>query len=417
MRGRTEMERMQDRHTVARAGGRALLAAGCGALVASTAGAADQRIEPRIEVGGLYNDNYDLSPAVENSVKGALLDAAVTWRAVTQTSDFNLTPRILSTYFPDDRSDDNTDEYVTLGYKHTALTWRLGLDGYYAHEDLQTSEQPGADDPGGGLGGGVGVETGNIERSRRDLLRFAPTASFDLTPTRSIEVAAEYYMADYSRDNIGSNTDFNSIAGSVGMGFRVSPTQRLVVAATGTHFNPDTDLTGNSTSYGLKGEWWTDRTEIMQTYLRLGAERTKEDDPAIGGEAPDDSTNLILGAGLKAEYQITSFFADFTHGVRPNASGVLVTRDDLRLRVRREFTPTMGGFIGVLGARDEAANDDNDTFRDRRYYTGTAGVEWRLTPAWSLVGAYDYRHQKRDDEGKASSNQVTLSVVWQPPQR
>jgi opacity protein-like surface antigen len=398
---------------------RTTLLATAGSLLAATvAPAADYRFEPRIELGGLYNDNYRLAPDDENAVQGPLADVSVGLRAVTPTSDFVLTPRVRATYFPDDKEEDRVNSYLNLGYQHNAQTWRFNVNGLFSHEDLQTSEQPEADAPDPGLGGGVGVETGTVRvNNRRDLLRLAPSVSFDLTPTKSIEAALEYYTADYSRDSnlAGSNVDFDSIAGSLGMSFRFSPTQRIVIAATGMSFDPDTPFTGRSTSYGLRGELWTDRTEIMQTYLRIGAERTEEDDPDIG-EAADDSTNYILGAGIKAQYQVTTIFADFTHGVRPNASGVLVTRDDLRVQVRRNFTPTVVGFIGVLAANDEAAGDDDD-FRDRRYYSGSAGVEWRFTPSFSLVSAYDYRRQKRDNEGTGHSNQVVLSVVWNPPRR
>ncbi|HKQ82092.1 MAG TPA: outer membrane beta-barrel protein [Steroidobacteraceae bacterium] len=392
-------------------------ALGLSVFVVGAADAADYRFEPRVELGGMYNDNYRLAPDNEDSVQGGLADVSLRLRSVTPTSDFNLTPRVRATYFPDDSEDDDVNEYVNLGFAHKAQTWRFGLEGYYSHEDLQTSEQPEADQPpDAGLGGGVGVENGTVRvKNSRDLIRLAPSVSFDLTPTKAVEAALEYYSADYSRDTVGSNTDFDSIAGSLGMSFRFSPTQRILIAATGTSFDPDTPLTGRSTSYGLKGELWTDRTEIMQTYLRIGAERTEEDDPEIG-EAPDPTTNYVLGAGIKAQYQVTAIFADFTHGVRPNASGVLVTRDDLRVQVRREFTPTVSGFVGVLGANDEAANDDGE-FRDRRYYAGSAGLQWRFTPAFSLVGAYDYRRQKRDQEGTGVSNQVVLSIVWDPPRR
>lgn len=395
---------------------RATVVAALGTCVVGGASAADYRFEPRIEVGGLYNDNYRLDPVTENSVQGGLADVSLRMRSVTPTSEFSLVPRVHATYFPDDKDEDDVNEYVNLGFDHKGQTWRFGLAGSYSHEDLQTSEQPEADAPDAGLGGGVGVESGTVRvDNSRDLIRVAPSVSFDLTPTKAIEAALEYFSANYSRDTLGSNTDFDSIGGSLGMSFRFSPTQRILIAATGTSFDPDTPLTGKSTSYGLRGELWTDRSEIMQTYLRLGAERTKEDDPEIG-VAPDATTNYVLGAGIQAKYQVTRIFADFTHGVRPNSSGVLVTRDDLRIQVQRDFTPTVAGFVGVLGANDEAANDDNE-FRDRRYYAGSAGLQWRFTPAFTLVGAYDYRRQKRDQEGTGTSNQVVLSIVWDPPRR
>jgi opacity protein-like surface antigen len=45
------------------------------------------------------------------------------------------------------------------------------------------------------------------------------------------------------------------------------------------------------------------------------------------------------------------------------------------------------------------------------------GFEYRFTPTWAVRGTYDYRRQKRDLEGTGSSNQVVVSVAWQPPRR
>jgi hypothetical protein len=377
--------------------------------------AADVRVEPRVELGGLYNDNFRLSSVTENEVQGALLDARVALRSVTPTSNFYVMPRVRSTYFPDDRDEDSNDPYLTAGFDHAAQTWRFGLDAGYSRENLLTSEQPEADAPDAGLGGGTGVDNGALDvRNRRDLIRVAPAAKFDLTQTRALELTGEYLSADYDRAT-GDATDFDSLSGSAGVSFQLSPTNRFLVAATGTSFDPDTPLTGRSTSYGLKGEWWNNRSEILQSYLRAGAERTEEDDPEIG-VAPDASTNYILGAGMTATYQVTQFFADFSRGVRPNASGELVARNDLRLRVRRSFTPTLAGFVAALGSDDTSASDDSD-FRDRRYYSGSAGIEWRFTREFALIAAYDYRRQKREDEDTATSNQVSLSFVYEPPRR
>src|SRR5262245_8681266 len=125
---------MKDRD-LARAVRVALFASSVG-LLANIAGAADYRIEPRVELGGIYNDNYRLSSADENAISGAMADAQVRWRAVTPTSEFAITPRIVATYFPDDRNEDDTDEYVTMGFTHNGQTWRAAVDGYYSHEYL-----------------------------------------------------------------------------------------------------------------------------------------------------------------------------------------------------------------------------------------------------------------------------------------
>lgn len=380
----------------------------------SGAQAAEFVIEPRIEAGGMYNDNYRVIPDGEDDVQGALADVGVNFRSSTQTSDFNIRPRVRSTYFPDDREDDYNNVYLDSNYEYRGLTSRTGFRALYSREDLLNSELPEADTPGTDLGGDPGVGSGVVSfQNRRDLIRLAPYGSFNITERQTIEGTLEYLNADYAEDALGSNTDFTSFSGSVGLGYALSPTQRIRFDVVGTQYDPDSQLTGDSTSYGVRGEYWTNRSEIWQSYVRLGAERTSQDDPDVG-EAPDDSTNLIFGAGLNATYQVTRFFVDVSRGVRPNSSGELVSRDELRFRVNRNFTPRVSGIAAVRYVRDSAAQDEAD-YRDRRYVVGSLGLEWRLTREWALLTNYDYRRQKYDgDPSEGTSNQLVISVVYEP---
>ena len=52
---------------------------------------------------------------------------------------------------------------------------------------------------------------------------------------------------------------------------------------------------------------------------------------------------------------------------------------------------------------------------ERKYYTGRTGFEWHLNRAYSIEGTYEYKWQKYEgDVTNASSNAVTLSLVYQP---
>lgn len=403
-----------------RSSGRTLVRRSSGVLTLAIAGifssaqAAEFVIEPRIEAGGIYNDNYRVVPDGEDDVQGALADVGVNFRSSTPTSDFNIRPRLRSTYFPDDREDDYNNVYLDSAYEYRGLTSKAGFRALYSREDLLNSELPEADTPGADLGEDSGVGSGVVTLdNRRDLIRLAPYGSVNLTERQTLEGTLEYLDADYAEDALGSNTDFTSLSGAVGIGFGLSPTQRLRFDVVGTQYNPDSELTGDSTSYGVRGEYWTNRSEIWQSYLRLGVERTSQDDPAIG-EAPDDSTNVIFGAGLNATYQVTRFFVDASSAVRPNSSGELVSRDELRFRVNRNFTPRVAGIAAVRYVRDSAAQDQAD-YRDRRYLVGSLGVEWRLSREWALLTNYDYRRQKYEgDSGEGTSNQVVVSIVYEP---
>src|SRR4051812_24668831 len=73
-----------------------------GSFGAAPVMAADWEMNPRLEAGYLYDDNYRLGgPGNEIDVSGPMIDAQVEWRALTQTSEFSFTPRVSGTYFPD----------------------------------------------------------------------------------------------------------------------------------------------------------------------------------------------------------------------------------------------------------------------------------------------------------------------------
>src|SRR5690348_6482927 len=97
----------------------AIAACVLGALGAVPA-TADWELNPRLEAGYLYDDNYRLGTSGnEVNVSGPLLDAEMEWRALTQTSEFTFAPRVRATYFPNAQDLDSVDYFARLELKHT----------------------------------------------------------------------------------------------------------------------------------------------------------------------------------------------------------------------------------------------------------------------------------------------------------
>src|SRR5262245_60028547 len=85
------------------------------ALAGTAARAADWELNPRVEAGSLYDDNYRLTPpGTEVGVQGPLADAQLEMRARTQQGEFSFTPRVSATYFPDHQDLDTVDYFGTL---------------------------------------------------------------------------------------------------------------------------------------------------------------------------------------------------------------------------------------------------------------------------------------------------------------
>ena len=71
--------------------------------------AANWEIAPRVQAGYRYSDNYHLDqPGEEIDVSGAEADAGVTFRTVDPRTNFEITPRVNTTYFPNDKEEDST---------------------------------------------------------------------------------------------------------------------------------------------------------------------------------------------------------------------------------------------------------------------------------------------------------------------
>lgn len=71
-------------------------------MIVTPAFGLDWQVNPGITVSGIYNDNYLLStvPADKISVEGAAVGAAAQFHFEEPEFRMDLTPRLLSTFFP-----------------------------------------------------------------------------------------------------------------------------------------------------------------------------------------------------------------------------------------------------------------------------------------------------------------------------
>ena len=125
-------------------------------------------------------------------------------------------------------------------------------------------------------------------------------------------------------------------------------------------------------------------------------------------------TNVIAGAGVSWNFQITQLFLDATRDIDPNASGYSVVRDQLRLRISRNLTPKTVLLIGARGYHDTATGKVAQ-YSERKYLVGTVDLHWRFERAWTLAAGYSYAHQRfQFDPAAAESNAGTISVIYEP---
>jgi hypothetical protein len=391
------------------------------ACQAPQVGAADRQVNPRVELGYTLDDNYRLDlPGGEIDVAGALLQAQLEFRRLGPRSEFTLTPRLRATYFPDETQEDSNDYFLGLEHLYTTQRSRTRLPLRFADETVVLSELPGNDfnDPDGGADPGLG-ETGGSDagrlsvRNRRQLIEFRPGFEHAFSPRQGLELQGRYTNVGFEQDVPGEQIGYREVEASAGWEVRRSERTAFTARVLANSFSPDTGV-NEATGYGVHVEWSKQMSEVSSAYVRAGAQNTRIDILSGGVEETRDTVDYLAGVGGQRRGERFDFFVDLTRGVGPTSAGIIVARDQLRLRFTRRFTERMGMFAVLRGIRDESV-DDATAYARRLYGNGNVGLEWRIRRAVSLAVTYDYTWQEFEDEADArASSGLLLSLIYEP---
>jgi hypothetical protein len=326
---------------------------------------------------------------------------------------FEAVPHIRSSWFPDARSEESTDKYFDLRGSHKAQRSLFSIDAGYADESVVTSDLLVADFPGVDLGQTVSGDSGRVSvRNRRRQYSLLPHYEFDWTERRHLTFDAHYVDTRYE-DQLFEQIGYKDYGGVAGIKWNTSQRSTFQVSVVGTRFDP-ADTSPDTMTYGLFAEWRTAPSQILSYYFRVGGNRAEMD--TSGTSSNDSSSSFNGGAGVAWDFQVTRLMFDALRSTSPSSQGAIVNRDELRFSLQRDFSPRVTGFVGLRGIHTDGLEHQGATQVDeRRYYTGRTGFEWHVTRAYSIEGAYEYRWQKyKGDPTNASSNGVTISVVYQP---
>lgn len=378
----------------------------CLTLLASQAGAATWESLPKVMGGVTYSDNYrlDRSGDARNEIEvtGLEADAQVTFRTRDPKTNFEITPRINATYFPDERREDSTDYYLDAAFSDVTQRRRFAVPFQWSKADVVRSELPGADE--GELGNPVDIDSGRLlQRNRRDYLRIAPEYSYDLTQRHRLDLGAHYLRADFDNQFQGFQQDFSEWGAHAGLGFMLSERDVLTTRALVSEFDTST----TTDAYGAEVQWDRQFTQTSSVYARVGALRTS---PERGAS----DTNLIAGAGARWMTERNTWLLDLTRSVGPVSAGTVVERNQLRVRMDRDLTQRLALRLGARVSRDEEV-DPRGSYPRRDYAIGEAGLEWRWQQQWSLIGTYNYRWQEYSDEPHSGrANSLLIGIVYEP---
>lgn len=382
----------------------ALMLCACAFVITTNASAANWEFAPRVEAGYRYNDNYRLEmPGGEVEVSGAEVDVDLTLRTVDPRTRFELSPRVRSTYFPDESDQDSNDYFLRTLLEDTTPRRRMGFRADYEQEDVVRSELLTAE-VDSGLGEPELGDSGlSLQRNRRDLIRFVPYFAYDITQRAGLELRARYVDAQYERELQNFHQDFSEAAVSAGLSFQVSARSDLIVRAIGSRY----ETTFTSDAQAAELEWRTDFSPNSTLYLRAGAQNTED-------RSGEKESSVLAGIGGRWASQRNRLFLDLTRTVGPASAGTILERHQLRMRLNHDISQRLSWVIGARAFRDEAL-EESSTYDTREYAAADAGFEWRVQRSWALTATYSYFWQEyEDDPSDASANAFLIGIVYEP---
>jgi hypothetical protein len=413
-------------------------------LLAGTRAYADNwDFEPRIELGGEYNDNYRLAESGTPKIPayGALADVAMGFVLIDPRSELDIVPRVHSSFFPDDHEDQSTDGYLNIGGNYHFLRGILSGTASYANETVISSELLPADFPGVGLGQVIGEGTGRISiHNRRQLEQVAPKFTFDFTPRYHLVADANIEAASYTNNLSASSgltaaqqaqyvqVGFKNFYGSAGVQYDITQRQDIIWRLLGSEFMPDhatvlgtgptaTPINSDSTNterYGGEAQWDTKPNDVMQTYVRLGVNEVHAD-TAVDGVI--NKTLLVGGAGVVWTYQLSQYIVDAVRDLSPSAAGAVIQQDEFRGRMLKAIQPRLYAVLAARYVRVRGASQTILGVQGSDYAAASAGLQFQITPNYRLATEYDYTWQKFQGEPYAASNGISVSIIWQPQSR
>ena len=370
--------------------------------------------DPRIEVGGIYDDNYLLgeTAADQFSVIGPFVTASVDLHGMSPRNDLVITPLVHATLFPGHSEDQSTDGYLNLTDTFNTLRTKSVVRAGYANQTVSSADFVSATFPNVQLGEPAVTGSGLVVHlERQQSVHFDPSTSIRFSDRGHFDLSADYLKAWFSQ-TLPGQVGFQSIAATAGVGYAASQRSDVAVRAQYIGYEPEGNAP-NSRHGTVFGEWNYAESTILRFYARAGVGETRGTNISTNDQVT--LTNFEGGIGAHWTYQITDVVIDLLQTATPSSYGVLVTQQEARFRAMRRFSPMVAGFFALRGFHTSPLETGQTNVPARYYGTGSAGLEWRLNRDYSLDASYTYTYQKyKDDPLHAASNTVGVSIVYEP---
>jgi hypothetical protein len=401
-----------------RIGGRLLL--GCACAVPAMLAQAAWDFLPEVTLEAEANDNPALNDglatfgAVDDASR-LLADARLRLRRVEPRGELMFEPRVRGDAYAEQEAQqlESTDVFLRSNGIHRGANVRIGYAADIARERILGVEfletLPVDVDPL--IGDPADVPTGQLgANERRTRAAVSPYVEVTLNSRSALRLDGRLLDVDYDGNVLAGRTDFfeKAIGGEYQRRFDERATFGIRLFVTGYEATANsnvTDTRGIALSYGRE------LSEIWSWSISGGVQRA---DFALttGGRrirGSDDAGTFSLGVRKTGE--VSGMRAELARRMSPDALGVVVARNELRLAWDRRFSSRLDGRFVLRAIETDSVSAISAN--ERRYGRAELDIGWRLRGPWSFVAGL--AHATARSEGQlatAESNAVTFGVRY-----
>jgi hypothetical protein len=380
------------------AGAAAVLVLGLGAP--ASAGAAQWRVQPGVDVGAVRDSNIRLTTGPHEDTRGyvAAADLEVGRETPTSRADFEAT--VVRSEYTSGEAQDRTEHRGSLdAEKRTSERGTLGLRGEYRRDTLFASRIL---DEGTGDIRDVDVGLSTETEVRRYYRVLQPSWHWLLSELSAVHLAYRHSDVDFAQAAATDLVNYESDLLSATYSRRISARDGFHVTAAASRYRPEGDE-NEADSLQLLAGMSREFSETTEGSFSLGAGRTEEK----GMTRDERSTGLVATATLRQKGEVSNLEAILSRDVTPSGIGRALQTDQLRVYWVRQLSPTTEFVLDLWWLQTEVV-EGFDPDAERRYYEVNPSVRWRWLANVAVVASYSYRYQKYASEAESANGSAVF---------
>lgn len=374
------------------AGSRVLFPIAMVLVVVSSGADADWAVEPFVSSSLAFDDNIQFSASDEISSTGLSANAGVVISNETEAVKTRIEPRLSFRSYSEDSDLNSLDQFLTLSTLSLGERSDLGLALSFANDSTRTSE----------------LEDSGITflNKRRTFFSMTPSWRYLLTPLTSVKVTYRFDGSQYEDSGQNGLNDFENQTATVDLARRLSEDSDFIVRGYYQRYKV-LELTNKANTLGIELGYKRKFSPRLEGSVFAGGVNTDSttegrDDTSSGGSG---SAQLAF-KGEKARY-----VGKYRLSVEPSSTGEAYLRNRVTAGIDARLTEKLSWKLDFL-AQNQKPVSDISTQTDRKYYSISPSLSWRLKKDWRLQARYTFLAEDRSGATDAKRNQAYVGVEY-----